>query len=130
MKNTILYGTLLVFATCIAAIAIGQEKQTPFEENTVTSNASESYGDKLGTVQFPVSCNEAAARHMERGIALLHHMTYQDARSVFEDAVKMLLRIGCNTGQNTGCQLSGDILMNIKENIVNTGDMLWVHYSK
>ena len=44
------------------------------------------YGDKLGTVHFRVSCTEPAQRLMERGVALLHHMTYTDARRVFESA--------------------------------------------
>ncbi len=44
------------------------------------------YGDKLGTIHFPVSCKEPARRFMERGVALLHHMTYVDARRVFEAA--------------------------------------------
>ncbi len=46
------------------------------------------YGDQLGTVHFPVSCNEAASRHIERGLALLHHMTYEGARAAFAAATK------------------------------------------
>jgi tetratricopeptide (TPR) repeat protein len=42
------------------------------------------YGDKLGTVHFPVSCSEPSKHLMERGVALLHHMTYSGARRVFE----------------------------------------------
>lgn len=44
--------------------------------------------EPLGTVRFPVSCGEAAARHTERGLALLHHMTYEDARDAFAAAVE------------------------------------------
>jgi tetratricopeptide (TPR) repeat protein len=46
------------------------------------------YGDKLGSVQLPVSCNEAAGRHIERGLALLHHMTYEGARAAFARAIE------------------------------------------
>jgi tetratricopeptide (TPR) repeat protein len=46
------------------------------------------YGDKLGTVQLAVSCNEAAGRHLERGLALLHHMTYEGARAAFARATE------------------------------------------
>jgi tetratricopeptide (TPR) repeat protein len=46
------------------------------------------YGDKLGTVHLPVSCNEAAGRHIERGLALLHHMTYEGARAAFARATE------------------------------------------
>lgn len=59
MKNAIVYIILLVLVLCISAIAIGQEKQPAFEENTVIPNGSEAYGEKLGTVHFPVSCSEA-----------------------------------------------------------------------
>jgi len=37
----------------------------------------------IGTVSFPVSCSEQAARVVERGVALLHHMMYENARLVF-----------------------------------------------
>ncbi len=40
----------------------------------------------LGTVQFPTSCNRAAQRHLERGLALLHHMTYEEAHESFAAA--------------------------------------------
>ena len=49
---------------------------------------TDSYGEKRGTVHFPVSCNQAAGRLMERGIALLHHMTYGDARKTFQAATE------------------------------------------
>jgi tetratricopeptide (TPR) repeat protein len=45
---------------------------------------TDDYGDRIGTVNFPVSCSETSQRLMERGVALLHHMTYAGARSVFE----------------------------------------------
>jgi tetratricopeptide (TPR) repeat protein len=48
----------------------------------------ETYGDQLGTVQFPVSCNEAASEHAERGLALLHHMTYDGAQAAFAAAAE------------------------------------------
>ncbi len=40
----------------------------------------------LGTVHFPTSCNQAANPHMQRGLALLHHMTYEEARRSFASA--------------------------------------------
>jgi len=38
---------------------------------------------QLGSVVFPVSCKEPATRQAERGLALLHHMTYEDAHAAF-----------------------------------------------
>jgi tetratricopeptide (TPR) repeat protein len=38
----------------------------------------------LGTVDFPVSCSEQAQAELNRAMALLHHMTYPQAREAFE----------------------------------------------
>lgn len=37
----------------------------------------------LGLVDFPISCSAAAQEEFNRGVALLHHMTYPQAREVF-----------------------------------------------
>jgi tetratricopeptide (TPR) repeat protein len=37
----------------------------------------------VGDVRFPVDCNAAAAPLVERGVALLHHMMYDEAKFVF-----------------------------------------------
>jgi len=39
---------------------------------------------ELGVVHFPISCSDSAQREFDRGIALLHHMTYPQARQAFE----------------------------------------------
>jgi tetratricopeptide (TPR) repeat protein len=38
----------------------------------------------LGTVNFPVSCSRQAQVEFNRAVALLHHMTYPQAREAFE----------------------------------------------
>jgi tetratricopeptide (TPR) repeat protein len=38
----------------------------------------------LGTVDFPITCSTAAQGEFNRAIALLHHMTYPQARQAFE----------------------------------------------
>lgn len=43
-------------------------------------------GRALGSVDFPTSCTEAAQPHLERGLALLHHMTYLKAEASFDRA--------------------------------------------
>jgi tetratricopeptide (TPR) repeat protein len=40
-------------------------------------------GHALGTVHFPVSCSAPAQRDFDQALALLHHMTYPQARSAF-----------------------------------------------
>lgn len=42
----------------------------------------------MGTVDFPVSTNEIARKHFERGLKLLHHMTYAEADKEFAAAIE------------------------------------------
>ena len=41
-------------------------------------------GHPLGSVDFPISCSEQAQVEFNRAVALLHHMTYPQAREAFE----------------------------------------------
>jgi tetratricopeptide (TPR) repeat protein len=41
-------------------------------------------GHALGTVDFPISCSGQAQVEFNRAVALLHHMTYPQAREAFE----------------------------------------------
>ncbi|HKZ77406.1 MAG TPA: hypothetical protein VJ124_03715 [Pyrinomonadaceae bacterium] len=41
-------------------------------------------GHALGTVNFPIACSEQAQAEFNRAVALLHHMTYRQAREEFE----------------------------------------------
>lgn len=41
-------------------------------------------GHALGRVSFPVSCSATARADFEQALALLHHMTYPQARAAFE----------------------------------------------
>lgn len=45
-------------------------------------------GKPLGTVRFPTSCSDAANERLQRGLALLHHMTYMQAESEFSAAAE------------------------------------------
>ena len=40
----------------------------------------------LGSVSLPTSCNAAANVEVQRGLALLHHMMYEDAERAFTEA--------------------------------------------
>lgn len=46
------------------------------------------YSGRVGATDFPVDCEEAAKRHAERGLALLHHMTYDAADREFAAAAE------------------------------------------
>lgn len=47
------------------------------------SRSPQHAGHTLGTVDFPVSCSEPAQVQFNRAVALLHHMTYPQAREAF-----------------------------------------------
>jgi hypothetical protein len=64
---------IIVFLITFASFRTGAIAESP-----------DRYGDNLGTVNFPVSCSESSQHLMERGVALLHHMTYAGARKIFE----------------------------------------------
>ncbi|HVS03114.1 MAG TPA: tetratricopeptide repeat protein [Thermoanaerobaculia bacterium] len=55
-------------------------------DHGVQGAAGDGYGDRLGTVAFPSSCAAAAQPSLERGLALLHHMTYDGAHAAFAAA--------------------------------------------
>jgi tetratricopeptide (TPR) repeat protein len=48
------------------------------------SSAAQHDGHALGVVEFPVSCTAPAQAAFEHALALLHHMTYPQARAAFE----------------------------------------------
>lgn len=44
------------------------------------------YGERVGAVDLPADCADEAVPHLERGLALLHSMTYEGAREAFAAA--------------------------------------------
>jgi len=84
----------LVLAVAFLGGACSQpEDSTPVAETRTTymddgSAVLSADGQPLGTVQFPSSCEPAAQEHLERGLALLHHMTYLEAEASFRAAAE------------------------------------------
>ena len=66
----VIAGFLLTLASCLA-----QEHQHGNVE-------------KLGTVYFATSCNEAAQKDFNRAVALLHSFQYEQVQHAFEDIAK------------------------------------------
>lgn len=52
-----------------------------------SAQAQQHAGHALGTVHFPVTCSEQAQVEFDRAMALLHHMTYPQAREAFERVI-------------------------------------------
>lgn len=60
-----------------------------FAAGAVSGHELEHAGHALGKVDFPVSCSKNAQAEFNRALALLHHMTYPQAREAFERVAAM-----------------------------------------
>ncbi len=85
-KNEYTYAAIMIIAAFFVSLMIGYEDLSANGRSHDAAVNVEGYGEDLGTVNFPVSCNEAARGHAERGLALLHNMTYEGARAEFAEA--------------------------------------------
>jgi tetratricopeptide (TPR) repeat protein len=74
---------LTALIALLAVLIIACENRPP---GAGVAELQDSYGETLGTVNFPVSCSEEAQPHIRRGLALLHHMTYMGAEPYFATA--------------------------------------------
>lgn len=89
MKMTSVFGLTLLFTVSSGVSACSQDSQPSASHDAKAANAqSETYGEQLGTIRFPVPCNKEARPHIDRGVALLHHMTYVGAQEQFDAATK------------------------------------------
>jgi len=87
MKTILVHGLLLVVAVLLVSPAHGRETSNTSHPRVVEAQGT-TYGDELGTVRFPGSCSDATRRQASRGLALLHHMTYEGARAAFTAATE------------------------------------------
>ena len=56
--------------------------------HVVSALDHEHAGHAMGKVDFPISCSKPAQMQFSAAVALLHHMTYTEAREAFERVVK------------------------------------------
>ena len=85
--NVYFFGPL-IFIAFIILPSLSQGSQT-VREKFMPVEQTESYGEQLGTVKFPASCSTDAKRYLNRGLALMHNMTYEDSRAEFAAAVEV-----------------------------------------
>jgi tetratricopeptide (TPR) repeat protein len=93
--NIFIYSLMILFIFFSLLIPVEGGQLSPEKKTSVTV-LNEVYGDQLGTVNFPASCSKEAKRHLNRGLALLHSMTYEDSRNEFAAAV--ILDPQCSMG--------------------------------
>jgi len=70
----------LVILLALFALASCEKEQ---QSNEPTAMPFDLIRTPVGDVSFPVGCDEEAAPLIERGVALLHHMMYDEAKFVF-----------------------------------------------
>lgn len=75
--------SLLIFTLSLLVNASCGKEQQPSVSATLPFDLVET---PVGDVHFPVGCNAEAAQLVERGVALLHHMMYEEASFVFSMA--------------------------------------------
>jgi tetratricopeptide (TPR) repeat protein len=75
------------FARCLVAFAGAFFVAPFFGEAFGTEDAHA--GHALGKVNFPISCGPKAQAEFNRAVALLHHMTYPEARKAFEHVAQI-----------------------------------------
>ncbi len=91
MRYRFLGAFSLAMMTVVTACESGEQSAADMNYASADAGASavtEASGAALGTVQLPNSCSAGAAIHLERGLALLHNMTYEEARSNFASAAE------------------------------------------
>ena len=76
MKNCL---PLLFWLVMLFLVSCGKERQP----STPAALPFDLVNTPVGDVDFPVGCSAEAAPLVERGVALLHHMMYDEARFVF-----------------------------------------------
>lgn len=76
MKRTrFLLIATVVATTCLILIT----------RQSIAAQAHQHVGHMNGAVNFPVSCSPKAQIEFNRAVTLLHHMTYQQARTAFQN---------------------------------------------
>ncbi|MFC1845286.1 tetratricopeptide repeat protein [Thermodesulfobacteriota bacterium] len=89
MKTHLYIYPVFILIVLLSWILPTHGSQIDKEMESIVVELNESYGNQLGTVRLLTSCSEDAAKHLNRGLALLHNMTYEDSRNEFDAAVKV-----------------------------------------
>jgi tetratricopeptide (TPR) repeat protein len=83
-----LMAMILVLTSCAGDEPPGGDADGSEDSGAATRVAEES-GSPLGTVQVANTCVDEAAIHLERGLALLHNMTYEESEAAFATATSV-----------------------------------------
>lgn len=79
MKNSIFLFLVPAFLLSMMFFGCGQKSD---KEHSVDD------GHDMGEVNFEISCNAGAQEKFEHGLAMLHHMMYEESADLFREALK------------------------------------------
>lgn len=82
MRNPLLTPLAATVTACLLAACGGDLGS----DGSVAVLVTDAHGASLGSVALPVSCDGEAAPYLNRGVALLHNMTYSEAEASFSSA--------------------------------------------
>ena len=92
MKNLCkLFSFVPVVLSCLVAAPLGAQSMSGMSMGSAEAGALATPAqmqERLGTVNFPVSCGAGTQAAFDRGVALLHDFWYAEARTQFERIVK------------------------------------------
>lgn len=87
-KYFFVFRTLSVLFALLLAAAPGASESEPPGDFHMHDDHGPVGDEPLGTVDFRVSCEEAARPAFDRALGLMHHMMYVEARAAFETVVE------------------------------------------
>ena len=82
-----MHYVLFLFLLCLLG-ACGKADDSA-KSGTIPVAGPDLFSADIGDVNFPVSCSVEASEHTQRGLALLHHMMYEEARLLFGMAANL-----------------------------------------
>jgi len=85
----LLPAAIALLGGCDRREAGGERRTAASSPTGVDSVVRTADGQPLGTVRFPTSCSADAQPRLERGLALLHNMTYEVADTEFQAAAAL-----------------------------------------
>ncbi|MBS1786883.1 MAG: hypothetical protein JST85_04140 [Acidobacteria bacterium] len=90
MKRTLLIVTLFIATFCNASSTRGQDSHQHQHEHSDQLGEIE----KLGRVNFPISCTPQAQKQFNRAVAWLHSFEYEEAEKMFTEIAATDARCG------------------------------------
>jgi tetratricopeptide (TPR) repeat protein len=88
INHVCLFRTIVILACLLFAGDASAAEHTPSHSHMHDDHGAYAIGEALGTVDFQVSCTDAARPAFDKALGLMHHMMYVEAQAAFEQTVE------------------------------------------